>query len=150
MAADEDGGITIVVERNEHYSPDETPTEKEAEFYALDYKEKIEAVLEQMDNFMYQEELDALREEMEWKQRESEVNGEDLIAGGTWKKAEDTDTAVRETEDTKPDKHDTLEKTESRSLPTAALAVGAAAVVVLAACIGFFLKKKREKTLSKE
>ena len=150
MAADENNEITTVVKCYERSLDERTPFEKEAAFYALDYKEKIEAALEQMDNFMYQKELDALRERLEWKQRESEVNGENPRAGGTWEQAEDTDTAVRETEDTKPDKHDTLEKTESRSLPIAALAGGAAAVVVLAACIGFFLKKKREKTLSKE
>lgn len=137
MAEDENGGITTVVERNEHYYQDEEPSEAEEEFYALDYRKKIEVVLERMDNFMYQEELEALKEKRE---REQELmNGEELIVKGTEGQTSDSDTTAAEPDSTKTDKQD---NPAGRNLPVAVV-IGGVAVLVFAVCMVIMLKNRR-------
>lgn len=137
MAADENGEIKTIVKCYYYLMSDideQASSRAEEAFYAAGYREKVRAVLEQMDNFMYQEELEALREE---KQREWETSGEKLIVKGA--EGQVPDTTAAEPDSARTDKQD---NPAGRNL-SVAVVIGGVAVLVLAVCIAVMLKKRQ-------
>lgn len=138
MAADENGEIrTVVKSFYLNYLDKQASSRAEEAFYAVDYGEKRRAVLEQMDNFMYQEELEAFMEQQDREFKEWLRNGGELIVKGTGGQVTDGDAVSPEPDSTKTGKQD---GSDGRNLPVAAS--GGVVTLVLVVCIVVMMKKR--------
>lgn len=131
MAEDENGEITELRKDINAMTSSAEETEREETFYALDYNEKVKAVLEKMDNFMYHDE--------DGDAGMSNDSYDMKAGGGNTGQVPDADMAVEDLDNAVADN----QTGNGNILPTAVV-IGGAAVLVFVICGMLIRKKKKE------